>query len=188
MSTEPPHSKSSFYIVKADCTSTRPCVKCSVLLVIRHRFDCFRKQFGREPSPTEPLFFDPSKNKPAKATLCEAREQIETAARAVGIKAAPVLVFLKVDLTIAQADAKATGKNTGRSVAKGPRSIASAQRRSQLKSAPVWGRFARNKQLHRLHNVSREEIKTLSGMAMMGQVLSEEDLLYILDQIREAGI
>jgi hypothetical protein len=188
MSSEPLPSKSSFRIVKADCTSARPCVSCSVLLVIRHRFDCFRDQFGREPGATEPLFFDPSKNKPAKASLHDAREQIETAASALGIKAAPVLKFLKVDLAIVQAEANATGKNLASSIAKTARSIASAQRRPQSKSASVWARFATNKQLHRLHNVTREELKTLSGIAMMGQVRSEQDVLYLLDQIRQAGI
>jgi hypothetical protein len=189
MSSEPSlPSKSSFRIVKADCTSARPCVRCSVLLVIQHRFDCFREQFGREPGPTDPLFFDPSKNKPAKASLHDAREQIETAANAVGINAAPVLKFLKVDLAIIRAEANATGKNLASSIAKSARSIASGQRRRQSKSASVWARFATNKQLHRLHNVTREELKTLSGIAMMGQVQSEQDMLYILDQIREAGI
>jgi hypothetical protein len=187
MSLEPLRSKSPFCVVKADCTSARPCVRCSVLLVIQHRFDCFRQQFGRDPGPSDPLFFDPLKNRPTKATLRDAREQIEAAATAAGIEAAPVLRFLKVDVAIAQAEANATGKNLASSIAKTARSIASAQRRPQ-KSASIWARFATNKQLHRLHSITSEELKTLSGIAMMGQVSSEQDMLYLLEQIREAGI
>jgi hypothetical protein len=188
MSTDSLPLKSSCSAVQPDCTPARPCARCSVLLVVRHRFNCFREQFHREPGSNEPLFFDPSKNQPTKATLRDAREQIEAAAMAAGIEAAPILRFLKVDLAIAQAEVNTTEKNSSQVITRHPKSIASAQRRPQTKSASFWKRFATNRRLHRLHNVTREELKTLAGIAMMGEIRSVGDMLYILDQIRQAGV
>ena len=76
-------------VANSPCTPSQPCPKCALILVIRYRFKVFRERFGREPRPTEPLFFDASKKPPVKASLSDAREQIESGAIAVGVDPAP---------------------------------------------------------------------------------------------------
>jgi len=153
-------------------------------MVIRYRFDAFRDQFGREPKPTEPLFFDHSKSRPTKASLREAREQIEAAAAAAGIKATPVLRLLKLDSFISEGKADRIGQSPAQPVTNGARSGVSANR-VQSKPGSAFERFARNERLRRLHNITREELKTLSSLAMMGEIRNSRDLLYILNVIRE---
>ena len=181
-----PHPKFLNSVVKPHCAPTQPCPKCSLLMVIRYRFNAFSEQFGREPKPTEPLFFDPTKNRPVKASLSDARDQIEAAATAVGIKAAPVLRFLKLDSI---PEEHGIARTLGQPVIDGASSGLPAKRimatRQQPKPGSVFERFSRDTRLHRLHNITRKELRTLSGLAMMGQMKSSADALYILGLIRE---
>jgi hypothetical protein len=172
---------------KQDCSPGRPCPKCSLMMVVRHRFDAFRAKFGREPKPVEPLFFDPSKRLPVKAGLRQAREQIAAAAHAVGVKAGPVLHLLNLD-SATQQNAVSIPESRGQTLANRPRPNGRGERRTPSRTASVWERFAGDKRLHRHHNVTPEELKTLSGIAMMGEVRSSRDFLYILDLIRKAGL
>jgi len=171
-------------VVKPHCTPTQPCLKCALLLVIRFRFNAFREQFGREPKPTEPLFFDRSRRWPTKASLADVREQIETAAAAVGVKAARVLQFLRLDSPISEKKTHRMGQNPVKPVINGARSRAWANRPRSKRDSP-WERFARNERLHRLHKITPQELKTLLGIAMMGEIRSSRELLYILKLIRE---
>ena len=50
----------------------------------------------------------------------------------------------------------------------------------------AWDRFATDEGLLRLHNVTSEEMQTLSQVAMMGEVRSSRDFLFILNTIRQA--
>ena len=167
-------------VVKPHCTPAQPCPKCSLLLVIRYRFNAFREQFGYEPKPTDPLFFDGSKSRPVKASLCGAREQIEAAAAAAGIKAAPVLRLLNLDSS--KSEEQAVRIDRGPAQPGKSRAIVNP-RPSKLGSA--WERFARNERLHRLHNVTPKELRTLSGLAMMGEIRSSRDVLFVLNLLRE---
>ena len=49
-----------------------------------------------------------------------------------------------------------------------------------------WEQFQKNEKLRRLHNVRNDEMVVLSHVAMMGEVQSPRDLIYILTTIRHA--
>src|SRR5271170_2784247 len=57
-------------------------------------------------------------------------------------------------------------------------------------SASVWDQFRRDKQLQRIHNVSKAEMKMLSRAIVfgcdLGRVQSLCDLIYILNTVRHA--
>ena len=76
-------------VTKPDCAPETLCAKCSLVMVIRNRFHVFQAKFGRQPRANEPLFFDPSNSRPVKASRSQAREQVQAAAQAMGVKAAP---------------------------------------------------------------------------------------------------
>ena len=172
------------------CTLDNPCPKCSLILIIRDRFAAFRAKFGREPMPEDAIFFDPSRDTPAKASLLEALKQVEAAATAVGIKAEPVVRFLKIDSAISQAPiGHPIGANFQRPASAGRlKSNTSVEPRSPSVGNSAWKRFADNKRLQQLNNITREELRTLSGIAMMGEVRNSQDFLFILKQIRKAGL
>jgi transcriptional regulator with XRE-family HTH domain len=50
----------------------------------------------------------------------------------------------------------------------------------------AWDGFAKNENLHKLHNITSQEMQTLSQVALMGQVRSSHDFIYILIVIRHA--
>ena len=136
-------------VANSPCTPSQPCPKCALILVIRYRFKVFRERFGREPRPTEPLFFDASKKPPVKASLSDAREQIESGAIAVGVDPAPVLQFLQLDSSISD-DRIAQSRVPTASV----HSVLA--HRPQSKGSSVWERFAKDERLHRLHRITPE--------------------------------
>ena len=49
-----------------------------------------------------------------------------------------------------------------------------------------WEQFRKDKQLHRIHNISAEEMALLSRVDMLGRVRSPRDFLFILNTIRQA--
>ena len=167
--------------------SLNPCAQCSLIIVIRYRFSAFSAKFGREPMPAEPLFFDPSESAPVKASLSEAREQIEEAAAARGINAGPVIRLLKLDPAIPQQEADRTGHNRGQVIADRGTSKRTGNHHNNRKSISVWERFATNERLQRLHGITRQELKAIFSVTMMGEVRNSGDLLQILGRIREAS-
>ncbi len=172
-------------VTKPDCAPETLCAKCSLVMVIRNRFHVFQAKFGRQPRANEPLFFDPSNSRPVKASRSQAREQVQAAAQAMGVKAAPVLRLLKLDSATEKTDL--VRESPGQTLPGRLRPKARGERRMPERTASEWQRFAGDKRLHRLHNVTREELKTLSGLAMMGEVRNSSDFLYILNLIREAS-
>jgi transcriptional regulator with XRE-family HTH domain len=50
----------------------------------------------------------------------------------------------------------------------------------------VWEEFRQNEALQRLHNITSEEMEVLSRVALMGEVHSSHDLIYVLNAIRHA--
>ena len=66
----------------------------------------------------------------------------------------------------------------------GTRALLSQQPRSEETSA--WESFAKDENLRTVHNVTGEEMQTLSQVAMMGEVRSSRDFLFILNTIRQA--
>ena len=53
-------------------------------------------------------------------------------------------------------------------------------------SASAWEEFRKDEKLKRLHNIGNEEMETLSRVALMGEVRSSRDFVYILNTIRQA--
>ena len=50
----------------------------------------------------------------------------------------------------------------------------------------VWEDFRKNEALQRLHNITSEEMEVLSRVALLGEVYSSRDLIYVLNAIRHA--
>jgi len=49
-----------------------------------------------------------------------------------------------------------------------------------------WESFRKDERLRRIHSISPEEMEMLSRVALMGDVRSERDFIYILNSIRQA--
>ena len=58
----------------------------------------------------------------------------------------------------------------------------------EAESAPdsAWEDFKKNEQLRRLHNISNDEMEMLSRVALLGDVRSPRDFIYILHTVRHA--
>jgi transcriptional regulator with XRE-family HTH domain len=53
-------------------------------------------------------------------------------------------------------------------------------------SVSAWDQFRENEQLRRIHNVSNVEMEMLSQVALLGEVRSPRDLVFILNTVRHA--
>ena len=53
-------------------------------------------------------------------------------------------------------------------------------------SATAWEDFRKDERLRRLHDITPEEMEMLSKVALMGEVRSSRDFVYILNTIRQA--
>jgi hypothetical protein len=69
-------------------------VAAALIEVAKVRYAAFRKRFGRDPEPHEPLLFDPEKDEPTAATWSDRRLQVLSAALASNVDAIRVLDFL----------------------------------------------------------------------------------------------
>jgi transcriptional regulator with XRE-family HTH domain len=58
--------------------------------------------------------------------------------------------------------------------------------RAEAKSA--WEEFRHDEKLRRIHNINALEMKMLSQVALMGQVRSSRDFIYIVNTVRQALI
>ena len=58
--------------------------------------------------------------------------------------------------------------------------------RSQPSAASSWECFRKDEPLRRAHNVTPEEMETLSQVALLGDVRSPRSFIYILNTIRQA--
>jgi len=58
------------------------------------------------------------------------------------------------------------------------------QEQKDTKSA--WSEFRGDTRLRRIHNISEPEMEALSRVALMGDVRSKHDFIYILNTIRQA--
>ena len=67
-----------------------------------------------------------------------------------------------------------------------PRAQALLTPREEAATNSAWEEFRRNEQLRRIHNVTNEEMEALSRVALMGEVRSQRDFIYILNPIRQA--
>ncbi len=53
-------------------------------------------------------------------------------------------------------------------------------------AASAWEEFRKDERLRRIHSISDEEMEMLSHVALMGDVRSSRDFVYILNTIRQA--
>jgi transcriptional regulator with XRE-family HTH domain len=53
-------------------------------------------------------------------------------------------------------------------------------------STSAWEAFCKDEDCRKLHNITDREMEALSGVAMLGEVRSPRDLLFILITIRQA--
>jgi transcriptional regulator with XRE-family HTH domain len=61
--------------------------------------------------------------------------------------------------------------------------ISQEQRTSE---ASAWDAFAKDEDLRKLNHITDQEMQTLSHVALMGEVRSSRDFLFILNTIRQA--
>jgi transcriptional regulator with XRE-family HTH domain len=67
-----------------------------------------------------------------------------------------------------------------------PRAQALLTPKEQAPASSAWEDFRHNEQLRRVHAISNEEMEMLSRVALMGEVRSQRDFIYILNTIRQA--
>ncbi|MGA7873815.1 MAG: helix-turn-helix transcriptional regulator [Candidatus Binatus sp.] len=58
----------------------------------------------------------------------------------------------------------------------------------EVAAAPdsAWDDFRKNEQLRRVHNITNDEMEMLSRVALLGDVRSTRDFIYILNTVRHA--
>jgi transcriptional regulator with XRE-family HTH domain len=67
-----------------------------------------------------------------------------------------------------------------------PRTKALISREQQTNEAAAWDGFVKDESLRKLHNISDQEMQTLSQIALLGEARSSRDFLFILNTIRQA--
>ena len=58
----------------------------------------------------------------------------------------------------------------------------------QSSGGSAWDEFRNDQQIHQLHQINPRELEMLSQVAMMGDVRSSRDFIYILNTIRQSLI
>jgi transcriptional regulator with XRE-family HTH domain len=59
-------------------------------------------------------------------------------------------------------------------------------RDQETNHASAWNAFCRDEAFRKIHNISDLEMQALSGVALLGDVRSPRDFLFILNTIRQA--
>jgi transcriptional regulator with XRE-family HTH domain len=67
-----------------------------------------------------------------------------------------------------------------------PRAQALLSTETESTSASAWDDFKKNDQLRRVHSISNDEMEMLSRVALLGDVRSPRDFIYILNTVRHA--
>jgi transcriptional regulator with XRE-family HTH domain len=67
-----------------------------------------------------------------------------------------------------------------------PRAHALLSDETTAANAPAWEDFRKNEQLRRVHNITNDEMEMLSRVALLGEVRSARDFIYILNTVRHA--
>jgi len=58
--------------------------------------------------------------------------------------------------------------------------------KSETADSSAWDEFRRDQQLQQLHQINPRELEMLSQVAMMGEIRSSRDFIYILNTIRQS--
>jgi len=67
-----------------------------------------------------------------------------------------------------------------------PRAQALLNPEPPSEAVSAWEEFRKNEQLRRIHNITSEEMEMLSRVALLGEVRSPRDFIYILNTVRHA--
>ncbi len=67
-----------------------------------------------------------------------------------------------------------------------PRAQALLTPEPETSSRSAWDDFRKNDQLRRLHHITEEEMEMLGRVALLGEVKSPRDFIYILNTVRHA--
>jgi transcriptional regulator with XRE-family HTH domain len=67
-----------------------------------------------------------------------------------------------------------------------PRAQALLTPEAESTPASAWEDFKKNEQIRRIHNISGDEMEMLSRVALLGDVRSPRDFVYILNTVRHA--
>jgi len=67
-----------------------------------------------------------------------------------------------------------------------PRAQAILSPEPETNAKSAWEDFHKNEQLRRIHNISGDEMEMLSRVALLGDVRSPRDFIYILNTVRHA--
>lgn len=67
-----------------------------------------------------------------------------------------------------------------------PRAQALLSPEVEAEANSVWEDFRKNEQLRRAHNITNDEMEMLSRVALLGDVRSTRDFIYILTTVRHA--
>jgi hypothetical protein len=66
--------------------------------IARQQIEAFRKKFGRDPGPDDPLFFDPDKDVPTRLDLNNLDNEVVTAMRKTGVEPHIIYAYKKTGL------------------------------------------------------------------------------------------
>ena len=67
-----------------------------------------------------------------------------------------------------------------------PRAQALLSPETESSPESAWEDFKKNEQVRRIHNISNDEMEMLSRVALLGDVRSPRDFIYILHTVRHA--
>jgi len=67
-----------------------------------------------------------------------------------------------------------------------PRAQAILTPEPEQQARSAWEEFSKDDQLRRIHSITADEMEMLSRVAMLGEVRSSRDFIYILNTIRHA--
>ena len=67
-----------------------------------------------------------------------------------------------------------------------PRAQALLNPEPETQASSAWEEFRHNEQLRRIHTITNEEMDMLSRVALLGEVRSPRDFIYILNTVRHA--
>lgn len=67
-----------------------------------------------------------------------------------------------------------------------PRAQALLNPEPESRTNTAWEEFKRNEQLRRIHNITQEEMDMLSQVALLGDIRTQRDFIYILNTVRHA--
>ncbi len=59
-------------------------------------------------------------------------------------------------------------------------------RNQEPNGSSTWEAFCKDENFRKIHNISDQEMQALSGVALLGDVRSPRDFLFILNTIRQA--